>query len=89
MWDFQDFFILIICSSLRSLLFCFVPPPPLEAKPEGVDHTRVPLVPRCRFRPSNNGRHNRIKYKGTREKFLLLGRHHVLHIPSCLGRPVY
>ena len=48
-----------------------------------------PLSPRRRFRSSNNGRHNRPTYKGASEKFLLLRRHHVPHIPRRLGRPMY
>ena len=74
-------------SSKLSLLLR--PPPPLEPKPEGVDHRGFPLSPGRCFRPSNNGRHSRPKYKGAGEKFLLLGRHHVPHIPGRLGRPMY
>ena len=89
MWDFQDSFILAIRSSLRSFLFCFVPPPHWSRSQGGWITRGRPLSPRRRFRPSNNGRHNCPKYKGAGQKFLLLGRHHVPHIPGRLARPMY
>ena len=48
MWDFQDFFILAIRSSLRSFFFCFVPPPTgAEARgvPDDTQAHQQPEVP--------------------------------------------
>ena len=78
-------------NSLQSpKLSLLLPLPPYWRRSQRGWITRgCPLSPRRRFRPSNNGRHNRPKYKGAGEKFLLLGRHHVPHIPGRLGRPMY
>ena len=89
MWDFQVFFYLD--SSLQSPKLSLVlrPPPHWRRSQRGWITSGRPLSPKRRLRPSNNGRHNRPKYKGAGVKFLLLGRHHVLHIPGRLGRPMY
>ena len=89
MWDFQDLSILTLRSSLRKLSPLLRPPPHWRRSQRGRITSGCPLSPRRRFRPSNNGRHNRPKYKGAGEKFLLLGRHHVQHIPGRFGRPMY
>ena len=65
------------------------PPPHWSGSQRGWITRGCPLSPRRCFRPSNNWRHNRPKYKGAGEKFLLLGRHHVPHIPGRLGCPMY
>ena len=65
------------------------PPPHWRRSQRGWITSGRPLSPRRHFRPSNSGRHNRPKYKGAREKFLLHGRHHVPHIPGRLGHPMY
>ena len=78
-------------TSLESskLFFFFVPPPEWSRSPRRwITRGRL-ASPVRRIRPSNNGRHHHPKYKGACEKFLLLGRHHVPHIPGRLGGPMY
>ena len=88
MWDLKDF----LCWQFAPIFeaFSFASPPPTWSRSKRAWITRRrPLSPRRRLRPSNNGRHNRLKYKGAGEKFLLLGRHHVPHIPGRLSHLMY